>query len=305
MTRHLDAVVIGAGPAGLTAARVIAAAGLSCLAIDKMGPGGQLMNMGDVHDCPGLDPGITGPDLLSRLLDEAMAAGVELAVDEVMGISGGAPFRLTATDTPLTATAVVIATGLGRGTTIVADEELYEGIGVSHCATCDGPLFKDKRVVVDGGDDWAVQDAIELARIAAHVTIVTEHGLRAKPARVAAFAALPNAALLDGRIVGLGGEPALSKVVVETGTAQTVLAASGLFVCDRRRPATGCLVGMPVLAAGGHVETDPGCGTTRMGLFACGDARWGASHRLTEAIADGEKAGHNAARWVRSKAAGI
>ena len=109
MTRKFDAVVIGAGPAGLTAARIIAAARLSCLIIDKMGPGGQLMNMGEVHDVPGLDPGTTGPDLLARLLDETMAAGAELAVDEVTGIDGGTPWHIRAAEAPVTATALVVA----------------------------------------------------------------------------------------------------------------------------------------------------------------------------------------------------
>ena len=213
MTRHLDAVVIGAGPAGLTAARVIAAAGLSCLAVDRMGPGGQLMNMGAVHDCPGLVPGVTGPELLSRLLDGAMAAGVELAVDEVTslrpGIQDDAPWRLAAAEEPVTATAVVIATGLGRGNAAVDGEDLFEGLGISYCATCDGPLFMAKRVVVDGGDDWAVQEAIELAALAAHVTVVAEHGITAAPARRAVLTALPNIAVLTGRIAGIGGDPAL------------------------------------------------------------------------------------------------
>ena len=227
MTRHLDAVVIGAGPAGLTAARRIAAAGLSCLVVDRMGPGGQLMNMGEVHDVPGLDPGTTGPDLVSKLLDEAMAAGAELAVDDVTGIASGTPFRLTATEAPIMATAIVIATGLGRGSIGVGDEELFEGIGVSYCATCDGPLFEGRRVVVDGGDDWAVQDAIELAGIAAHVTLLSEGGISAEPARAAAFAGLPNTTRLTGRVVEIGGDPALAKVVVATSSGTTTLAASG------------------------------------------------------------------------------
>ena len=303
MTKHLDAVVIGAGPAGLTAARVIAAAGLSCLVVDKMGPGGQLMNMGVVAELPGLDPGTTGPDLLGRLLDEAMAAGAELAVDEITGIGGGTPWRLAAAEQPVTATAVVIATGLERGTLAVGDEELFEGLGISYCATCDGPLYAGKRVVVDGGDDWAVQDAIGLAGIAAHVTLLTETGMNAAPVRATAFAALPNVAQLTGRIIEIGGDPALAKIVVETGSGARVLAASGLFVCARRKPAAGFLGGLLHITPGGHIEAGHDQHTSRAGIFACGDVE-SPSPRIALAIADGEKAGQTAVHWVQSQSSG-
>ena len=304
MTRHLDVVVIGAGPAGLTAARVVATAGLSCLLIDKMGPGGQLMNMGEVHDCPGLDPGTTGPDLLARLVDETMAAGAGLAVDEVSGINGGSPWQIAASEEYYTATAIVIATGLARGNLAVADEELYEGTGISYCATCDGPLFAGKRVVVEGGHDWAVQEAIELAHVAAHVTVITEYGITASSDRAAQIAGLANITLLNGRIAGIGGEPSLQKVVIETGTDRITLAAAGLFPCMRRKPMTSFLKGLLHTTPGGHIEAGHDQHASQSGIFACGDVE-SPAERIATAIADGGKAGQNAVRWVTSKVSGV
>ena len=303
MARHLDVVVIGAGPSGLTAARVVAAAGLSCLVVDKMGPGGQLMNMGAVHEYPGLDPGITGPDLLGKLLDEAMAAGAELAVDEVTRLQDGAPWQLSASEAPLTATAVVIATGVGRGTLAIGDEELFEGLGISYCATCDGPLFAGQRVVVDGSDDWAVQEAIELAGIAGHVTLITRNHDSVAPPRVAEILALANVDLVRGRVVAIAGDPSLDKIVVDTGLHRVTLAATGLFPCDGRQPAAAFLDGLLDTTASGHVLVGPDAQASLPGTFACGDVA-SPVQRIAMAIADGEKAGHNAVRWVRSKSAG-
>ncbi len=303
MTRHLDAVVIGAGPAGLTAARVIASAGLSCLLIDRMGPGGQLMNMGEVHDVPGLDPGSTGPDLLSKLLDEAMTAGAELAVDEVTGIDGGTPWRIAAAEAPVTATAVIVATGLGLGTTGVDEEPLYEGRGLSHCAICDGPLYAGKRVVVAGSDDWAAQEAIDLAAVVEHVTLVSDGTLAdVTLERRAKLETLPNLRMLPGRVAALTGIDSLEAIVVETAGGSPRIDAGGLFVFSNRRPATDFLNGHLHTTQAGLIEVGHGQHSSAAGIFACGDVA-NPAERIAMAIADGEKAGQNAVRWVQSRIA--
>ncbi len=303
MTRHLDAVVIGAGPAGLTAARAIAESGLSCLVMDKMGPGGQLMNMGEVHECLDVEPGTTGPDLISKLLDAAMTAGAELAVDEVTGIGGGAPWRISAAEEPVTATTVIIATGLRAGTTGLPGEGDYEGRGLSHCAICDGPLYAGKRVIVLGSDDWAVQEAIDLTAMVAHVTFVSGDPLLAlTPERRAKLEVRPNLRILQGRVAALAGIDCLEAVAVATSAATERIAASGLFVFSDRRPATDFLNGHLHTTRAGHVEVGGDQHTSAPGLFACGDVA-NPAQRIAMAIADGNKAGQTAARWVKARIA--
>ena len=302
--RYLDVVIIGAGPAGLTAARVVASSGLSCLLIDRMGPGGELMNMGEIHDCPDIETGTSGPDFLAKLLDDAMAAGAELVIDEVTGLTGERPWRVVGAEATVTSRAVIIATGLEKGTMGLAEEADFEGRGLSHCANCDGPLFAGKRVVVDGGGDWAIQDAIELAGSAAHVTVITESALRASSARSVTLQALPNVTVVTGAIVQLSGDPVLTKIIVETTTGRTSLDADGLFPCARRKPATAFLGDLLQKARAGHIEVGAiDLQASQSGVFACGDVE-ARSHRICDAIADGEKAGHNAACWVRSVASG-
>lgn len=295
MTRHVDVAIVGAGPAGLTAARVVAEAGLSCLLIDRMGPGGELMNMGAVHDLPGLEPGATGPDLLAKLVDEAMSLGVDIGVDEVSRVDGIGPFSLATSEGEVAATALIIATGRETGTTGVADEARFEGRGLSHCATCDGPLYAGKRVVVAGHDRWAVEETMALAGIAAHVTLVASGDVSAEDR--AGLAALANVALVQGRVTALQGGDALEAVTIGTES----FPASALFVMANRPPATSCLSGLLRCSEGGHVACDAAGRTSVPGVYACGDVA-NPEPRIATAIAEGIKAGHNAVLWVQERA---
>lgn len=298
MIRDVDVAVIGAGPAGLTAARVVAAAGLTCLVIDRMGPGGELMNMGEVHDVAGLDPGATGPDLLAKLVDDAMSAGAEIAIDEVTHIDGLGPFSLATSEGQVVAKAVVVATGLEKGTTGAEGESAFEGRGLSHCANCDGPLYAGKRVVVAGNDRWAVEEAIMLATMTAHVTHVFDGPVAPLPEeRRAALTTLANVATIQGRITALHGSDGLEAVTV----AGRRIPAAGLFVLANRRPATDLLHGLLDCANSGHIAVRDGGVTTVPGIFACGDVA-SPAHRIAAAIAEGEKAGQNAVRWVVDQA---
>jgi cation diffusion facilitator CzcD-associated flavoprotein CzcO len=158
MAQDWDVVVVGAGVAGLAAARAAAEAGARICVIDRMGPGGVLMNLPALHDMPG-NP--NGMDYASALLDAAMEAGAELAVAEVTALTPG--FAISTDDEAHSAKAVVLAVGLGNGRLGLAEENNYEGQGLSHCAACDGPLYAGARVVVAGHDRWAVQEALDLA----------------------------------------------------------------------------------------------------------------------------------------------
>lgn len=282
-----DVVVIGAGPAGLEAAAVVAEAGLKCVAIDRMGPGGQLMNLGTLHSVAGLDEGAIGPDLLAQLADRAMSAGAEIAIDDVSVVHAeSGSFLVKTLDGGYSSRALILATGLTPGTTGLADEARLEGQGLSHCAHCDAPLYVGKPVAVAGSDAWAVEEAIELAEQGAQVTLVADGPVLAAEPRLAALRAFGNGITMEGRIVELIGQTALEAIVVEGAGGRQRVPAQGLFLQTGRVPLLGALGGTAADTAG---------------LFLAGDVRDGSNCTIAGAIADGAAAGHNAIAWVKAR----
>jgi thioredoxin reductase (NADPH) len=215
-----DIVIVGGGVTGLSAA---AAARGRVLVIDRMGGGGELMNLGVLH---GLETGDTGPDLFARLLSEATDAGAEMAIAEVSGIERTpSGWRIVTDDETHTAASVILATGLTPGTLGIANEAGYDGMGLSHCASCDGPLFAGQPVIVAGAGRWALAEARDLTAIASEVTIVTQ----GEPAPTC-----EGVRIIDGRIVGLEGEPGLEAVRLDV--APWRLATPVVFLQCGRQP---------------------------------------------------------------------
>lgn len=303
MSTDWDVAVVGAGIAGLTAARVAAEAGLRVVAYDRMAPGGQLVNLTAVHDYPG--PGQaagSGPDVMAGLVGQAEAAGVSMSFAEVTGVRGGTPVRLETTDGEVTAGAVVVATGLGAGRLGLPGEEALVGRGVSTCAGCDGPLFRGRAVAVVGSDEWTAEEALELAGLASGVTVLVpgEPGWSAERARRLAEA--DDVEVLTGaEVTGLRDEGVLSGVVVRTADGERELAVTGLFPYVGRRGPAGLVTGVPADAAGRLLAED-GTRTAVGGVFVAGDARAGSTETLSAAAADGEAAGAAAVAAVRSAA---
>lgn len=278
-TASFDVIVVGAGPAGLTAATGAARAGLKALCLDKLAPGGALINLAELHE---VQDHADGPQIASQLTDAATDAGVELGFGEVVKLSGPSPWTVeTADGEQHTGRAVVIATGLNKGTLGLSEEVEYEGRGLSHCASCDGPLYAGRPVVVAGTDGWAPREAAELQVVAGDVTVV------GKPA-----SSLPEGVHhLDGRIVALEGGDGLEAVVVETNGARKSIPASAVFVYVGQSPAAEFVAETLARDASGHIVVDDGGRTSAATVFAVGDVRAGASRRLADAIADGQRAG--------------
>src|SRR6516165_266916 len=171
-TPSYHVIVIGAGPAGLTAATDTARAGLKALCLDKLAPGGALINLGELHDFEEI---WNGPDMASRMTDDATVAGVEIGFGDATSLSGNGPWAVgTAEGEQHTARAVVIATGLNKGKLGLPNEADFEGRGISHCAHCDGPLYAGLPVVVAGADGWASLEAKDLVGLAGDVTVVDD-----------------------------------------------------------------------------------------------------------------------------------
>jgi len=277
-----DLIVIGGGAAGLSAAAAAAGRGLSVLLIDRMGGGGELMNLGTLVD---VDGDRTGPDLAAELLDQAVAAGVELAVAAVTGLAPAAHGWQVATDDGETHAAgvVMLAVGLAPGTLGVDNEDAFAGQGLSHCAACDGPLHAGQPVVVAGADRWARHEAHELLATAGSVTLVTQD----EPATD-----LAGVTVLAGRIAGLDGAGGLEAVAVRPadGGPPLRLPARAVFVQTGRRPALD--FAPPELARDddGRVLADETGRTNLPCLFVAGDARAAAPRTLAGARCDGKRA---------------
>ena len=291
MRREWDVVVIGAGVAGLTAAQTVTSQGLSCACIDRLGPGGALMNLGRIHDWPDAEPGATGADVIAALSDKAMEAGAEMVFGEVRRLSGGPPWIVATDDEEHEAKLVILATGLSAGSLGIANEEEFEGRGLSHCATCDGPMFAGQNVVVTGDDRWTAHEALELADTAAQVTLVG--------AAPDAPHAAGNLATVLGRIVELRGAAGLESVIVEHAGARQELPATGLFAYQDRRPQLGFL-GEPLPTdARGWVLVDGTLQTRVPFIFAIGDVRSGSAESVAGAVSDGRAAGLAAAGLLK------
>jgi thioredoxin reductase (NADPH) len=278
-----DVIVIGAGPAGLSAATEAARAGLRTLCLDKLAPGGVLINLGQLHD---VEPPSDGPQFASQLADQAMAAGVEIGFGDVVRLSRNGLWTVEmAEGEQHAARVIVVATGLDKGRLGVPGEEDYEGRGLSHCAICDGPLYAGEPVVVAGAGGWAAHEAEELKAFASEITIVDP----------TAGAPVDGITHIEGRIVGLEGNEGLQAIVVESSSGRKTVPTSAVFVYVGQAPAAKFLPDSLARDAAGHIVADDEGRTSAAAAFAAGDVRAGAHQSVAAAIADGQRAGRAAA----------
>ena len=294
MNTDWDVAVVGAGIAGLTAARAAAERGLRVVAYDRMTPGGQLVNLTTLHD----HPGGTGPELMTALTAAAEGAGVRLAYAEVTRVHPGSPVRLETSDGEVTAGTVVVAAGLGPGSLGLPGEEALVGRGISTCAGCDGPLFRGRPVAVVGDDEWTAEEALELAGFASTVTVLVPGEPRWSAARAECLAADERVEVVPhATVTALRGEGVLSGVVVRTGDGERELAVAGVFPFVNRRGPDGLVDGLSADEDGRVV----GAGN----VLVAGDARAGAEQSLATAEADGRAAGEAAAAALASAAGSL
>lgn len=303
-----NVAIIGSGPAGWTAAIYLARAGLTpVLYTSSVNVGGDLATTTEVENYPGFPDGIQGPELMSAMEAQARRFGTEIVYDDVAALELDGPDKtLTLGDgSTVTARTVVLATGAEYRRLHLPGEEELTGRGVSWCATCDGFFFRDRTVVVVGGGDTALEEALFLSRFAQAVTVVHRRGaLRASQImQERAFADPRISFVWHSEVTGLLGDDALTGLTlrdVRTGAA-TEITADGLFIAIGRDPRTALLRGQLALTEEGTVWVDGRSARTSIdGVFAAGDVVDAAYCQAITAAASGCTAAIDAQHFLAS-----
>jgi thioredoxin reductase (NADPH) len=301
--QDFDLVVIGAGVAGLTAATFAARHGLEVVLVERMGAGGQIANAESIENFPGFPRGVAGHELGPLLHEQAEAAGAAFALDTVAGIELAGAHRIVRGEADAwRARAVIIAAGSAPRPLGIPGEAQFRGRGVSHCASCDGPLLAGQEVCVIGGGDSALDEALVLARHAARVTVFHRGArLAAQQTLVKRAAATPGIELaLETSVTEILGENAVSAMRLRAaGTgASRVQNVRGVFIQVGLLPNTAFLRGLLRLDSTGRIETDTMMRTSVEGIFAAGDIRKDSVAQLAAASGDGATAAIAAVRYL-------
>ncbi len=304
---HRETLIIGSGPAGYTAAIYAARANMKPLVIEGEQWGGQLMLTTDVFNYPGFPDGVDGPKMMELFRDQAVKQGAEIMTEFVTKVDFSArPFGVWVGDTRHDAATVIVATGASaKWLDIPSETELRKVGGVSACATCDGPLFRGKDVVVVGGGDTALEEATYLAKLCKTVTVVHRRdSLRGCKAMQDRAFGTPNLTFLWDSAVDEIQDPAKQEVTgvvvrnVKSGDKK-LLSAQGVFIAIGHKPATELFVGKLEMNPAGYLLVHAGTTKTNVpGVFACGDVQDPTYRQAVTAAGTGCMAALEAERWL-------
>ena len=313
MSTHHHLIIIGSGPAGLTAAIYAARANLAPFVIEgepsstSDQPGGQLMLTTDVENFPGFPEGIMGPELMMRFRDQAARFGATFLSGKATSIEfGERPLKVHVRDEVFTADSVIISTGAQSLMLGLEAEERLIGHGVSTCATCDGFFFRGKEIAVVGGGDSAIEEANFLTKFASKVTLIHRRdSLRAS--KIMQDRALNNPKiemLWNTAVTEIVGKDQLESISLQnTVTAErSSLAVAGLFIAIGHRPNTDVFKGVLDMEDSGYLITRPDSTYTNIpGVFACGDVKDHVYRQAITAAGSGCMAAIDAERWLEQQ----
>jgi thioredoxin reductase (NADPH) len=280
MSPSRDVIIIGSGPAGLTAALYTARANLHPLLIEGLEAGGQLMLTTMVENFPGHRDGIMGPDLMAEMRSQAEKFGAEMVQDHVSSVDLCAqPITVKTSSAQYSTKTLIIATGASARLLGLPSERMLMGHGVSTCATCDGYFFRGQDIAVVGGGDSAMEEAVFLTRFASKVTLVHRRDtLRASKIMQDKARANPKISWalnseVEEILGGPGGTVTGMRVRHNKTGVQTEIPVSGVFVAIGHTPNTSLFKGQLELDANGYIVTHDGAKTSVGGVFACGDVQ--------------------------------
>ena len=298
-----DVIILGAGPAGLSAAVYAKRARLNALLIEKGGAGGQVLSTYEVDNYPGL-PGVTGMELGQIFSQHADKFGIEKVTAEVIAIAAGEGKKIVKTNQgDYETAAVIIATGAKHARLGLEKENELTGMGVSYCATCDGMFFRKKEVAVVGGGNTAVQDALVLSEYCSRVYLIHRRSeLRAEQSLAEQMLAKENIEFIGETVVEeLQGEEMLESLTLRNLTTGAIqyLPVSALFEAIGQLPQNAVFSNLVELDGDGYFITDNNCATSCPGVFAAGDACRKSVRQLTTAVSDGTIAALSAVEYLR------
>jgi len=309
MSELFDLVIIGGGPAGLTAGIYGARAGLSTLILEKLSPGGQVVTTDILENYPGFVEPIGGFELVDKMVEQATKFGVEIRMAEVTSIESPPDKEHKvihlAGEEDISAIGVIIATGAYHKHLGVPGEDHFWGRGVSCCATCDGMFYKGKRVVVVGGGDTAIKESLFLTKFASEITIIHRRD------RLRATKILQDKILSMTDKVKFEWKSAVKEIIGEnhvTGVKlgyvdsdkEKILECDGVFIFVGFTPSTDFLKGFIEMDERGYVLTDDNMKTSVPGVFACGDARKKLLRQIITACGEGATAAFAAEQYIEN-----
>jgi len=303
-----DVVILGSGPAGLTAAIYTARANLAPVVVEGLAAGGQLMNTTDVENYPGFPDGIMGPDLMELYKKQAAKFGTAFVAGDADEVDlSSRPFTVKVGDDELRCRALIVSTGASPRYLGVQGEQEYAGKGVSYCATCDGFFFRAKPIVVVGGGDSAVEEALFLSRYGTKVTLIHRRDeLRAS--KILVDRAKSNEKIefawdsVVEEVLGDGQKVSGTRVKnVKTGETSEIECA-GFFVAIGHDPNTKIFEGKLAMNDQGYLEVEEGTTYTKIpGVFASGDVHDHVYRQAVTASGEGCKAAIDCERWLESQ----
>jgi thioredoxin reductase (NADPH) len=301
--KEYDIVIIGGGPAGLSAGIYTARARLDSLLVERGMVGGQILNTEWVENYPGFPEGVSGFDLTQSMHQQATKFGLETLTAEVTGVGMTAKEKtVQTTQGDFAVRAIIVASGSERQKLGVPGEAEYTGKGVSYCATCDGAFFRDKAVAVVGGGNAAITEALELTKFASQITVIHRRDeLRAtKILQEKAFAEPKIEVLWDSVVEEILGETFVNKVRVRNvkSKKESTLDVSGVFMSIGFRPNTGFLNGILALDDIGAIVANEKMETSVPGVYAVGDIRSNSIRQVISAAGDGATAAVNAEKYI-------
>ena len=310
---HHHVLIVGSGPAGLTAAIYTARASLAPLVIEgepsstSDQPGGQLMLTTEVENFPGFPEGIMGPELMMRCREQAMRFGAQFLTEKVTKVDfSQRPFRVWVRDTQYTADSIIVSTGAQSLMLGLEEEKRLIGHGLSTCATCDGFFFRNQHIAVVGGGDSALEEAQFLTKFASKVTLIHRRDtLRAS--KIMQDRAIANEKiefLWNAQVTKVIGQEKVEGVEVTdtVNGAVSTLPVTGVFVAIGHRPNTDLFKGVLDMADSGYLTTQPGSTYTNIpGVFACGDVQDHTYRQAITAAGSGCMAAIDCERWLEAQ----